>query len=371
MYLSMVCDASFFMNNEQLRRIMTEKKIQIGGQAVIEGVMMRGPDQIATAIRRKDGLIEIWEKPFVSVTKEHRLGKLPVIRGFVSLIEMMILGFKTLSFSADRSMLDMKNEEQPIAKLKPSFWQKIIPPKIEETLTFVFAFILAFGLFGFVPYLLTGLIKISNDNVLFNTSAGIMRIIFFVLYVYIISLTKDVRRVFEYHGAEHKSVFAHEQNVALTIDNVRPFTTIHPRCGTSFMFLVLLISILLFSIIDTLVDFFLCPYSEMPQYFFALLMSEAKAKSLGAFLRLLFHLPFIPLISGIGYEIIKISSQYPKNVMINIFTFPGMALQKLTTKEPDDQQIEVAIVALKAALKDDLSMHNPIKIINANDLETK
>jgi uncharacterized protein YqhQ len=332
---------------------MTEKKIQIGGQAVIEGVMMRGPDQIATAVRRKDGSIDLWKKDFVSVTKTNPIWKLPVIRGFVSLIEMMIIGVKTLNFSADRNMLDEEVEETEDTEeteetedteeeAQPSFWDKIFSSDSAVAVGMVLGIGVGLFLFGYLPYLLTGLLNISKQHVLFNLFAGSIRIILFVTYVFLISLMKDIKRVFEYHGAEHKSVFAHENKVELTIENVKPYTTIHPRCGTSFIFLVLLISILFFSILDTLV--------------------AMKWGIPTPLIRFLYHLPFVPIISGLGYEMIKLSDKKGSNVFVKLITKPGMALQKLTTKEPDDQQIETAIIALKAALNEDLSGYERINI---------
>ena len=302
---------------------MSDKKIQIGGQAVIEGVMMRGPEYIATAIRRKDGSIDIQKKPFVSITKTHPIYKRPIIRGFVSLIEMLKIGINTLNYSADAYEKDHLEETSEHDTSKKT-------NKIGEYLTLIFAFALALLLFGLVPYLLTSLMKIEESNILFNLFAGLIRIVFFVIYVYCISLWKDIKRVFEYHGAEHKAVFAYEQKAPLTVDSVRNFTTIHPRCGTSFMFFVLLVSILVFSVIDMIV----ATYWFRP----------------GALIRFLYHLPFIPIISGISYEFLKLSEKKANNIFVKIFTYPGMSLQKITTQPPDDSQIEIAIVALKEAL---------------------
>ena len=314
-----------------------EKKIQIGGQAVIEGVMMRGPEQIATAVRRKDGSIDIQVKAFLTRTKTHPFYSKPIVRGFVSLIEMMNIGFKSLNYSAGRSELDDESEDAPQEPNEQSEPKK--KPKKEskfgEILTFAIAFILAFLLFGYVPYLLADLINIRDKDVIFNLFAGSIRIVFFVLYVYLISLMKDIKRVFEYHGAEHKVVFAHEKKEALTVENVKPYTTIHPRCGTSFMFFVLLVSILVFTILDTIVSIIW----QTP----------------GPLIRLLYHLPFIPVISGISYEFLKLSEKHLDRFWVKIFTKPGMALQKITTQEPDESQIETAIISLKAALKDDFS----------------
>jgi uncharacterized protein YqhQ len=318
---------------------MSEKKIQVGGQAVIEGVMMRGPSHIATAIRRKNGTIDVQVKPFVTLTKSHMLYSRPIIRGFVSLIEMLKIGISALNFSANRYELDYQDDaksddESQVSenkKKKPSLARQ----KFEEALTICIAFVLAFALFGYVPYLCAQLLNLSKSDVLFNLFAGCIRIIFFVLYVYLISLMKDIRRVFEYHGAEHKAVTAHEHKETLTIENVRKYTTIHPRCGTSFMFFVLLVAILVFSVLDTFVSIYIAPPT--------------------AIVRLLYHLPFLPLIAGISYEFLRLTEKNINHPLVKVFTIPGMSLQKITTQPPDDIQIETAIVALKAALGDDIS----------------
>jgi len=315
--------------------LMKEKKIQVGGQAVIEGVMMRGPEHIATAVRRKDGTIDVLKKKFITVTKSHFLYKRPIIRGFVSLIEMLKIGFESLTFSANRYELDYEE-----TKDKPKNTKK---EKFSEYLTIIFSLLLAFVLFGYLPYLVASLIGLGEQNFIFNLFAGSIRIIFFVLYVYIISLMKDVKRVFEYHGAEHKTVFAYEDKKDLVVDNVRPFTTIHPRCGTSFMFFVLLVAILVFSVIDTIVSYYW--FTPKP------------------LIRLLYHIPFLPIISGLSYEILKLSDKKINHPLVKIFTIPGMALQKITTQAPDDEQLEIAIIALKAAMDDDLSQYNNLQFI--------
>jgi len=293
--------------------------------------MMRGPEHIATAVRRADGSVIIRTEPFVTRTRTHPLYKLPIIRGFVSLIEMLIIGIKTLNFSATQSELDFDSKEQSETTKMDKFWDSIT-----YTFSFIFGIVLAFALFGYVPYLLANLMNPNKDNILFNLFAGCIRIIFFVLYVYLISLMADIKRVFQYHGAEHKSVSAYENKVPLTVENVAPFSTIHPRCGTSFMFVVLIISIFIFAVIDTLVAAY---FKFVPT----------------PLLRLLYHLPFLPLIAGISYEFLKLSEKNLNHFLVRIVTWPGMALQKITTRPPDPSQIEVAIISLKAALQDDIS----------------
>ncbi|MDD3578394.1 MAG: DUF1385 domain-containing protein [Candidatus Cloacimonetes bacterium] len=315
-----------------------KQEIAVGGQAVIEGVMMRGPRQLATAIRRKNGEIELKITPFISVTQTVKLYGKPIIRGFVSLIEMMKIGFSTLTFSADRYELDLKAEEAASGKVSKE--KSAAATKMEEAISYVIAFGLAFLLFGLLPYKLADWLKLSKQDFYFNLFAGSIRIVFFVLYVWIISLMKDVKRLFRYHGAEHKNVNAYEGGSALEIGSIQSFTTIHPRCGTSFMFFVLLVGILTFSITDTLVSAFIIG-GPIPVYY-----------------RLAYHLLLIPLVSGLSYEVLTFSGRNLKHPLVKIMTVPGMALQRITTQPPDDQMVETALVAMKAALDMDYSEHN-------------
>lgn len=317
---------------------MTEKKqIGVGGQAVIEGVMMRGPLALATAIRRKDGSIELKKQAFTSLTTKNKFLGLPIIRGFVSLIEMMIIGIQTLTFSANRYELDLIAEEKAKGKeIKESSRTKQL---LTDIMSYAFAFGLAFLLFGLLPYKLSDWMKLSKQDFYFNLFAGGIRIVFFVLYIWLISLMKDVKRVFRYHGAEHKNVNAYEHGLPLDVRNVQTQTTIHPRCGTSFMFFVLLVAILVFSITDTLVSAFILG-TPVP-----------------VFLRLAYHFLMLPIISGISYEVLKFSGRNINHPIVKLLTIPGMALQRITTQAPDDEMVETALVAMKAALDMDLSEH--------------
>jgi len=313
---------------------MEEKKqIYVGGQAVIEGVMMRGPACLATAIRRKDGSVELWKKPFVTVTSKVKFYGLPIIRGFVSLIEMMIIGLETLTWSAQRYELDLTEAE----KGKPKSAQR---EKAEEYITYIVAFGLAFLLFGLLPYKISDWMKLSKTDFYFNLFAGVIRIVFFVVYIYLISLMKDIKRLFRYHGAEHKNVNAYEHDTPLQVEKIQQWTTLHPRCGTSFMFFVLLIAILVFSIVDTLVSAFILH------------------KPVPVLLRLGYHIILIPLVSGISYEVLRFSGRNLKHPLVKLMTIPGMALQRITTQPPDDQMVETALIAMKAALDMDISEYN-------------
>jgi uncharacterized protein YqhQ len=314
----------------------TKKQIAVGGQAVLEGVMMRGPEHLATAIRRADKTIEYKKQPFISVTQKVKWLGWPIIRGFVSLIEMMMIGVQTLTFSADRYELDMKEESK--AKKEKSNLRN----QTESFFSYVIAFGLAILLFGVLPYKVADWVHLSKNNMTFNLFAGMIRIVFFVIYVWIISRMKDVHRVFQYHGAEHKNVHAYEQNCNLTPAEIQNFSTLHPRCGTSFMVFVLLIAILFFSLVDTLVSLYII-HGKIPWA-----------------LRLSYHLLLIPLVSGISYEVLKLSGKNVNHPLVKIMIVPGMALQKLTTQEPDDEMVEVALIAMKAALDMDLSEHPDI-----------
>lgn len=318
---------------------MQEKKeISVGGQAVIEGVMMRGPEKLATAIRRKDGRIELLQTSFISITQKKKFLGLPIIRGFISLIEMMIIGIKTLTFSANRFELDLLAEEASQGK-KVKKHSKTAE-NTANIISYIVAFGLAFLLFGWLPYKLADWMHLARKDVLFNLFAGAIRIVFFVLYVYLISLMKDIKRLFRYHGAEHKNVNAYEHNCPLEIEKIQKWSTIHPRCGTSFIFFVLLISILIFSIVDTLVSAYIL-HSPVPVY-----------------LRLGYHILLLPLISGVSYEVLKFSGKNLNHPVVKLLTVPGMALQHITTQPPDNEMIEIGLVAMKAALDMDLSEHN-------------
>lgn len=276
-----------------------------GGQALIEGVMMRNKTHYSVACRKPDGKIIVKKHKIKSVTQKFPLLGKPFIRGAVGLFEMLIIGMKALSFSANQQA---ETKEEELSK-KEIGW------------TIAFAFGVSALLFIVAPYFLTGWF-IEGRGFLFNFVDGIIRLVFFLIYIIVISFMSDVRRLFQYHGAEHKTVFCHEHNQKLTVANVKPFTTLHPRCGTSFLVIVLGLSIVVFSFIKTPLW-----YLNIP-------------------LRLL----LVPVVAGISYELLKTSARYQDNWFFRIFTKPGLWVQKITTKEPDKKQIEVAIAALQALL---------------------
>lgn len=304
--------------------ITMNKKILVGGQAVIEGVMMRVPGAYATAVRKPDGTIETDRHEFKSATEKIPLLKRPVLRGMVALFESLKIGLSTLQFSAD---IAVRAEEEAQGKEHKK------ENRFLSALTMAFALLLGFALFGFLPlYITTELLSIEKRAFAFNIVAGLWRIGFFLIYLWIISLMKDVQRLFQYHGAEHKIVFTFESGRELTVENSRDFKTFHPRCGTSFIFIVLLASILMFALIDTVII--------------------VVAGNITLSMRLVFHLLMLPVVSGVGYEFLKLTARYQHTWWGRGLSAPGLWLQRITTKPPSDEQLEIAIVALKTAFGD-------------------
>lgn len=281
----------------------------------MEGVLMRSPHQYAVAVRRPNGDIVVKRAPFHTITQRFTLLGWPIIRGGVILIEALVLGIKALTFSSDIAM------EEEIKKSGKDIQSKSVWEKMWMALTVIFSFAVGLGLFFYVPLLLTDLFQFES-SVAFNLVDGAFRLLFFLAYIYLISLWKDIQRVFEYHGAEHKSVFTFEDKKDLTVDAARSYTTLHPRCGTSFLLIVMLVSVVVFMFLgkpDTVAE------------------------------RLL-RLAFVPLIGGISYEFIRLSEKASQHPISRLFVLPGLWLQNITTKEPDDNQLEVALVALRCAL---------------------
>ena len=309
-----------------------EKIMPVGGQAVIEGVMMRSPKRISTAIRRASGEIELKTEEFQSLIQRKIFLNIPVIRGAITLIEVMILGIKTLQWSADKAMEDVEKEEKKEGKKSKK--KKVGMTTTTAIFTVVVALAIGISLFFIFPlYLTTELFSIEKDALLFNLVTGVIRIIFFLLYVWGISFLKDVKRLFQYHGAEHKTIFAFEDKVFLSPANVQKYTTFHPRCGTSFLVIVMLSSLIFFALLDTFIIYW---YGEI-----------------NLLIRLLTHIPLIPVVGGISYEALKASARYSESKIVRALILPGLGLQRITTNAPDDAQIEVAIEALKSALGED------------------
>ena len=299
--------------------LAAQSRILVGGQAVIEGVMMRVPGVYAVAVRDPEGQIRIQCRDFTSAVERSRWLKLPLVRGIVHLFEALKIGLATLNWSVEVAFPD----EAAGKGSSSGVWTTIL------------ALALAVGLFFVAPlWITTRLLDVERQALGFNLVSGAIRIAFFLLYLGLISLARDVRRLFQYHGAEHKTVYAFEAGKTLTVKSTRDFPTQHPRCGTSFIFIVLIVAILAFALIDTIV------------------LALVGRISLG--LRLLVHLPLIPVVAGAGYEALKITARYQHVALFRWLSLPGIWLQYITTRMPDDDQVAVALEALKAAFGDRL-----------------
>ncbi|MEK6264105.1 MAG: DUF1385 domain-containing protein [Clostridium sp.] len=294
------------------------RNVNVGGQAVIEGVMMRGVNGIATAVRTIDGEIVVEKKAYTSVTKKNKVLGLPIIRGFISLIESLIIGVKTLNYSAS-----FFEEDEVPSKL--DIWiKKIFKEKSNDVImgiSLVLSLVISIGLFFILPTLVASFFsKMGASVMVMNIVEGLIRVSIFLLYVYLIGKMEDIKRVYEYHGAEHKTIFCYESDIELTPENAAKFGRLHPRCGTNFLFLVMIVSIIVFSLTGW--------------------------NSIGE--RIVYRIVLLPVISGVSYEIIKWMGK-SSGSLSRILSYPGLKLQNLTTREPDLSQLEVAIKALKAA----------------------
>lgn len=296
----------------------TIHRTMIGGQAVIEGVMMRGVRSTAMAVRKPDGTInvDVWEN--TSIKEKHPVLRLPLVRGVVNFVEMLIFGYKSLMASAEIAGLEdaaPKKDEKPSAGAKAAEYGSML-----------LGLVIAVLLFSVAP---AYLIKFTDPYCHFGgfktLVEGLVRIVIFVGYLMVVSSMKDIRRVYEYHGAEHKTIYCYEHGEELKVENVRKYIRFHPRCGTSFLLIVLVISILVFSLPFV-------PWSNIP-------------------LRILIKLLLLPVVVGVSYEIIKFAGRHDNTAMRAVLA-PGLWLQRLTTREPDDSQMEVAIRSLEAVLTD-------------------
>jgi uncharacterized protein YqhQ len=284
----------------------------IGGQAVLEGVMMRSPAAVATAVRRPNGEIVVTHRPFRGVASKYKILNLPILRGGVNLIETIALGMQALNYSADQAM---DEGSRPVGT-KPTWLQQL-----GTVATMLAAVGIGFGLFFWLPLILTEWTGVRGD-ITFNLVDGVFRVVFFLGYLWAISLWKDMRRVFQYHGAEHKSIYVFEAGLPLEPEQSRKFTTLHPRCGTSFLLLVMLTSIVVFTFLG-------------------------RPEGLG---ERLVRIAFVPVIAGIAYELIKLSAKKSCQRWMMPLILPGLWLQKITTKEPSLDQVEVAMAAIRACL---------------------
>lgn len=303
---------------------MTTQKFNVGGQAVLEGVMMRSPSALAVAVRKSNGEVAIKEGPWKSITTRIPLLSWPFFRGGIILIEALINGLDALTFSANQALEDETDEEMGV-------WAM--------ALTIVVSFGLGILLFVALPHYLSlllgriGPLSFGVRSIAFHSIDGLLKLSFFLGYILLISRIKEIGRVFEYHGAEHKSIFAYEAGKDLTVENAREYTTLHPRCGTAFILVVLILSILIFSLV------------------FPLIISADQERGwminiLYVFIKILLMMP----IAGVAYEFNRFASRHMDWTLLKLAVMPGLWVQKLTTREPTDDQIEIALIALKKAL---------------------
>ncbi|MEI0844459.1 DUF1385 domain-containing protein [Brachyspira pilosicoli] len=302
----------------------------VGGQAVIEGIMLRNKTHYVVAVRKPNKKIDFIKHKIEANT--NKLSKMFFFRGIVNFVDMMKLGYKTLVFSANTAGLE--EEKKELSKEENSKKESVA-----MTLSMLVSLAFAVGLFIALPYFITTLIGINEKEnvILFNLTRGVIKLAIFIGYLLIISLFSDVRRVFEYHGAEHMVVNAYEHGLNPDINNIRDYTTIHPRCGTTFMFLVLTVSILLYMFTSYFV------YS----YIYA---SYTPPKILGNLTVLAMNIILLPIVSGISYELLKLGFIFYNFPLMRLAILPGLLLQKITTKRPKDDELEVALFALNKLL---------------------
>lgn len=300
------------------------KQTYIGGQAVMEGVMMRGKKVYTVAVRKPDGEIVIDKQPVHTLADRYPILRWPILRGVLAFIESMIIGVKILTYSAE-----FFETEEEVKPSKVDTWlEKKLGDKLNDFLigfTVVVAILLSIGLFMVAPLLITRLIHnwIPTGR-LRSAVEGIIRILLFLSYILLISRMKDIQRVFQYHGAEHKTINCYEKGLPLTVENAKKQTRLHKRCGTSFLLIVMLVSIFVFMLID--ID--------------------------NMWLRFLSRIAFVPLIAGLSYEIIRFAGR-SDSFLVRFISYPGMGLQRLTTAEPDEEQLAVAICAMKGVLEEE------------------
>lgn len=308
-----------------MKREKTKLITSIGGQALMEGIMMRGPKKSTVAVRKSDGTIELEEIQPLDWSKKYKILGLPIIRGVVNMIDSLVTGMRALTMSADKILDDETAEEEEMSKfdkwVDKHFGEKAV--NIIMGIAMVIAIVFCIAVFFYVPTwifnLLASVFPFLNDTMIWRSALeGIMRIVLFLVYMVFCTANKDVKRVFQYHGAEHKTIFCYEYGLDLTVENVRKQRRFHPRCGTSFLVIMLIIGIIIGLFI---------PFTDV-------------------WLRSSVKILLLPLTVGVGYEIIKICGRHD-NLFTRIISAPGMWVQHITTKEPKDDMIEVAIAAMK------------------------
>lgn len=317
------------------------KKVSIGGQALIEGIMMQGPKGAAMSVRLPSGEIETEQLELKKLKDRFKPAGWPLIRGIVNFVESMLFGFKCIEKSAEKAGLDDDIPEEEMSKLDKWLADHFGPKMIAviSGIAMVLGFGLSFLLFVYLPTFLVDIVDkyifkdaLANLHPLFE---GLMRMVIFVFYFYLVSLMPDIKRVFMYHGAEHKSIFCYENGLELTVENVKKQSRFHPRCGTSFIFVVIIISIFISSVLVVLFP----TIDDVRLVWIAI------------------KLLIIPITVAFSYEFIKYAGSHD-NILVKILSFPGLMMQRISTKEPTDDIIEVGIAALKAVLPDDAEDNN-------------
>jgi len=322
---------------------MLNQNVNVGGQAVIEGVMIRSDKYISVAVRKPDGKIALKREENQPWGKRLKILRIPLIRGAVILIESLIHGIKALTWSAEVAVEEEDNEKSNGSAQSKNSWKL----KLSTFISITFALAMGLLLFFWLPIVFTNWVGVETGFA-FNIIDGIFRLLMFGLYLGLISMWKEIKRIFQYHGAEHKSIYAYGNNCPLTVAGARPFSTLHPRCGTSFLLIVMIVSILVFMFLgkpETFIDY-------------------------------ITRLSFVPLIGGISYEFTRLSGRYKDNRIARIFILPGLWLQKITTREPSDDQLDVGLIALRSAIGEIIDMDNVIHydgngIIRTVDTSTK
>lgn len=305
------------MNEEKQQHITS-----IGGSAIMEGVMMRGPKEIASAVRRPDGEIEVDKRPISSLVTKYHVNKIPILRGVFAFFDSMICSMRSLMWSAEFFDIEDDGSQEP-SKLDKWLTEKLGDKLKDYVIYFsvIIAVIFSVGLFFVLPWAVTLMLElITENNFVITLVEGLVRIAIFLGYILLVSRMEEIKRVFQYHGAEHKTIFCYEAGLDLTVENARKMGRLHPRCGTSFLVFVMIISIILFSFIGG-----------------------------SRLTRLCLRLLLLPVVAGISYEIIRWAGR-SQNKIVCLLSKPGLALQRITTREPDDSQLEVAIASMKAVL---------------------
>lgn len=305
-----------------------ELPVNIGGQAVIDGVMMRAPGRVATAVRVAPDRIVVRREDYHSIARRYPFLRLPVLRGAVSLIESLIIGTRTLNWSAE---LSQYGTDAPL--------EKDLGHRVMSVLSLLLAFSVGILIFMYLPYLASTLLGQGEggSQILFHLVVGFIRISLLLAYLWGISRWHEVRVLFAYHGAEHKSIYAWEETLQVTVDEARKHTRFHPRCGTSFLLVVALATVLVYAVFDSV-----------------WINGWGSFKGFGEFdtvlHRLLVHLPIIPMVAGLSFELLQLSNRLRGAALARLLIAPGLWFQRLTTQEPDEDQLEVAVVAIRASL---------------------